>query len=1518
MKVDALTPVLRAAPGERARCRLRIENDDAGPLSYGLRVVGFDENHVLRPAPNGPIAAGTAEEVELEFLIPDAFAAGHHSIGVEVTSARPGSAPVIAGITVSVGQIDDVAMAVVPSTVRGRRRGKFRLDLDNRSWDTIDVELGGEGPDLRVTLRPDRVELRPGDRIRTSGKVKGPRHLVGDPLQHSFTVTARSKSAPSYAPGTFHQRSLLPRSLRTLLAALLLVGIWAGVLGAGVYWWMERDEGGPTANLVQLVDTDGDGVADTPADQLIDTDGDGVPDTLASVVAAEVAAGGGGEPQAGGSGLPTRTVVGGTVKAGETGDDADVRVTLSPIDLATTPEGADLPTPAGESRGFTSLPEQTPPEQAPPTDQPGVSSARQTVSVESTATGPDGAWLFADVPIRQTYELNFALEGFDSQSFVITPPDDGSPVEMEVVLEPASGGLSGSVVGPGGPLGNVDLVLTDGELTFNTTTASAGDVGTWSLSGVSTPGTYTLTATLRGYGTEVLSITLEPGEQRSGVTISMVPDVGSIIGRVSADGDALGGVTLTASSGDDTRTTTSLTEGDTGLYSFPRLGTPGRYTVTASRDGYVTQTRLVTLGGNVTGVDFNLVRTTATIRGVMTSVARDGAGRGRLAGAAITVSRDELSFDTESASPPDENVGSFVITDLPPGTYLVGFSRFDHRPVSRLVTVAAGEVKNLGKIPLRFAPRRGVDQLGSLEVRVVDEGGDPLLGSTVAVRDVATGEVVASMSDEGVDRQSTFVFDPLDVGTYEVTGTKPQFKPRTARVSIGPKRRESIQLILFEQGQATGRIVDSLSDPDDPTPLTGYFVTIHTVLTNGDRGPAFLPPISPNPPDDDGNIVWETPPRSLPIGRYEVVVTQPPPGYRVRPDQVLMDGLPPMRFDILPEGQDVLVLADIEADPLPELTGRVLAPRLGAPNNVTFVAINSESLTVGLTCTGGPGRSEGRVDLDGLPGFDAFEFPKETVAQAIGTADGANCTLTFEADEYVPVTVPVRIDPSDGVRDPDITRNVAMFKPTDIGGSTYWVDHGNGDQQMPAPAIEITSTGQVITGFNPSTGADDPQFVVSPGPVSTSADAGGLWAFGTPRQVFGRMTYDIADPGGNYDSRQITVTIDENGRTVAPDDTLDIELDAHGGFIDGTIQIRSVTPDFTGFVMELTGAADITIPAVATAPGSTIGLARATTTDPGTYQAAITIPDHHVSFDGLPQSGIPLFQNPGQNIGFSRDYVELGRVDVTVVDGLGAPVSGATVTLEHVPSIFIPGDPVVGPIAPQPTVAGQVSFDDLPVNTVSPEGLPVTYVARVTAAPGHDVTNASATVQVVAGGAPAVTITIPEYGSITGNVVGRIPGQPDAALPIGDPLVIEAVRVGADGLPVGEPALPVDEDPDGVGFSVSGPPGLYTINVSHPAFEPFDPPIVPPPDEIVNGVPVFRMTNITTGNETPNDAGEWVLRAPAGHPRPHGAPEHPHRGGRGAGDGHPHRADVVHRPDRCERAARGAEPPAGRLRAHHP
>ena len=145
--------------------------------------------------------------------------------------------------------------------------------------------------------------------MRTSGRIKGPRHLLGEPRQHSLTVAARSRSAPAYASATFHQRAVFPRGLRTMLAVLLIVTIWGGAIGAGFLWWQSRTA--EPAAAPELVDIDGDGVDETAADELIDTDGDGVGDTFAAVVAEQVAANGKeGAPQPGGSDVPTRTVDG--------------------------------------------------------------------------------------------------------------------------------------------------------------------------------------------------------------------------------------------------------------------------------------------------------------------------------------------------------------------------------------------------------------------------------------------------------------------------------------------------------------------------------------------------------------------------------------------------------------------------------------------------------------------------------------------------------------------------------------------------------------------------------------------------------------------------------------------------------------------------------------------------------------------------------------------------------------------------------------------------------------------------------------------------------------------------------------------------------------------------------------------------------------------------------------------------------------------------------------------------------
>ena len=260
---------------------------------------------MLRPPPTPPLAAGATEEVALDFVIPEAFAAGHHSVAVEVVSDRPGVAPAIAAVTVTVGTIDDVAMAVVPSTIRAHRRASFRLDIDNRSNRVVELELDGEGPDLDVRLRPDRVVLRPGERVRTSGRVKAPRHIS------RRAVAAHAHGDGAQLVGTELRPGHVPAAPHPAQGPALARRRSCSSSASGPARWVPGSCGGRRARGTRsprrrrLVDTDGDGTLDTPGDQLVDTDGDGVPDTLAAVVAEEVAAAGEqGPPQAGGGDRP--------------------------------------------------------------------------------------------------------------------------------------------------------------------------------------------------------------------------------------------------------------------------------------------------------------------------------------------------------------------------------------------------------------------------------------------------------------------------------------------------------------------------------------------------------------------------------------------------------------------------------------------------------------------------------------------------------------------------------------------------------------------------------------------------------------------------------------------------------------------------------------------------------------------------------------------------------------------------------------------------------------------------------------------------------------------------------------------------------------------------------------------------------------------------------------------------------------------------------------------------------------
>jgi hypothetical protein len=1465
LKIDLLDSVISAAPGDTAVCRVRVLNDTAGPSAYRLRIVGLNGHELEYPLGYDAVPSGMEASFDVDIQVPREFAMGKHALAFEVVSDRRGELPALAGMTVEVGSIQQVAMQLNPSTIRGRGKARFSVQLDNREGRVVDVQLHGEGQNLRFEFARDMVRIRPGEVVAVPAVVRGPRRVVRAPINHVLTVVAESDSRPIYADAAFQQRPLIPSRFRYAMVVLALLGLWAGILGVGAYWYTHHnDKKTPTQlQTAAVVDANGDGIPDAPL-------GDGsAPGGAAAGGAAGGAAAGG---AAGGADAkpkavkPTSTVVGGTVKAGKTGQDAGITVSLTPALL-----GGETPTPAQAAafaRGGViggSPSDATAkiwPARYGRATSPGVSPERRTESVVTQLTDGKGAWVFPDVLIPDNYRLTFTKPGFETKSYIVTPPEDGKAVDLDVVLDTASGAAAGVVNGPNGPLGGVDIVVSDGKLTFTTKTSSeVGQIGTWSLAGLSTPNTYTLTATLRGFGTEVLQLPFDPGQQRSGIGITMTPGVGTISGHITAGADPLGAVTITASAGDLSRSTTSLTEGDAGAYLLPQLKIPGSYTMSVSAPGFVTQTRQLDLAGNAESVDFDLVRTTSTIVGLVTSNTN-----GPLPGVGITISKGELAFTSSTAVAP--SAGTFRVEDVPPGEYLITFSRYDHGSTSQLVTLAAGEVRDLGTIMMTFQPRAALAQTGRLVVPVFDSGTTAIGGATVQVLAVSDNSIVFTSTD-ATGTQNTFAFDNVPIGTYAVRVTRPGYRTALRRVTIGLSEKQ-VEIHMLQLGQVSGIMVSSANAS---LQLKGYELKIYRLNSDGSRVTPELERITvlnSQAADADGNVLWESKPSSLIDGTYEIEVSQAPAGYAVAP-QILQDGAPAMRFIVAPTDEGTIRLHEIKADPYASLSGTVTAPSQTA-TGIAFTPITSANLS--LFCGGGPVQTTTVQESATAPG--TFKFAFDSIQVQAATVLTPVCSVTVTATipgatpadpptpnpAYAPVTVALtsELKTTPGTNGGPVI-NIALVKiPAAIGGKVYWIDRGAANAKHPIGSITITTEGAVITGFSASeTGSPTP--IITSSPIAGSVNNGDWLLVG---QVFGKATYVFNAGGANpaYSEGKLTVTIDETTRTVAAVSvekatdiagSIDAQLTPTNGVLSGTVQIDSVgTKQYgsVGITATAPGAPAPVTPAPVADGAGAFSIAAA----PGTWNVRFTLPPHHIFAGGLagPSVDVPAFVNPNAaTTGINTHLIELASLQVTVLDTNNNPINAGTALVPITPTVTL--ERVAGPIpAGDPGIAAPTSFTlnattgvgqrlDLPVNTVTPTdpNTAAQYVVHVTmsnydnetaviTSPSGNTfsgTAAALAVPLVAGSKAQILIKLGKFGGIVGTARGVATGtaafnEPLFSTPGG---TVTAVREQyLDGTPVTTGVTAGTVAYDGVDlskFTVTGPPGYYRITVVHPNFQ---------------------------------------------------------------------------------------------------
>ena len=208
-----------------------------------------------------------------------------------------------------------------------------------------------------------------------------------------------------------------------------------------------------------------------------------------------------------------------------------------------------------------------------------------------------------------------------------------------------------------------------------------------------------------------------------GIAITLQPGVGSIAGRVRTPANSpRGGVTVTASNGTQSFTTTTLSTGTVGTYALDGLPVPGTYTVTFSRPDLASQTQAVSLPAtgdtNLKGVDVSMVADTASLSGVVSGPGGTGVGE-----VAVNLASGTNTYQVLTAAEP--TAGAYAIDGVAPGTYNLSFTRTGGAPTSVIVHLTAGQ---------HLVQNESLSAAASIDGYVVAEGtGDPLPGAEVTL-----------------------------------------------------------------------------------------------------------------------------------------------------------------------------------------------------------------------------------------------------------------------------------------------------------------------------------------------------------------------------------------------------------------------------------------------------------------------------------------------------------------------------------------------------------------------------------------------------------------------------------------------------------------------------------------------------------------------------------------------------------------------------------------------------------------
>ncbi|SNS95077.1 Carboxypeptidase regulatory-like domain-containing protein [Micrococcales bacterium KH10] len=884
-RTDPLAPTVsvevapRTSTSEPSLLRVHVRNVTDSAQDFIVRLRGLESSWVPAPAALPGVPADATITLDLPITPPAGTPPGEYPFVVEVearTSDNNATARIARSIVTSSWRVDalsDLVLSVEPADARGLLGRTVKVQVANSGTQPRDIVLDTVSEHgLSVKLSGKQVSIAPQQSAHLKARLRARKmQLLHSSPRRSFTIIATGNQTPTRFQGTFQSRALLPSGVMRALSLILVIALWAGGTVIALPWLSQRFNAdrvvAETATRTQKPDQDssdpavttdpdtGDSGSDSPGgsgseDEPDTADNDDEAEEIEQVRIAGAVTGVSPEgvtvnirpasafapDQSGANSSDTTTAAVRTathrisqspgLRAGKT-----VWQLVTGSGTAFNPMSAALPAAQTAPAGKTwreALP---------------VERGTSTPQARSTVTDNDGTWAFGGMDPNARYLVTLSKPGFQTARYFVTGAE-AAQVPLEVSLEAGQGTISGQVTGPNGAAGGVEITLTDGLTTLTTRTATSGDVGSWSVTGLSTPSTYLVTAAGAGLGVKSRLVELAADGSQT-VDMSLRRGVATLRGTISGPNSRgtfapLGSMTVVAQGEGISRTaTTSTAQTNTGTFILPDLPVPGKYTVTVSGDGYLTQIREISLNTRKASraLNLQLQRSGGTVVGTVKD--EDGIG---LAGAGMILTSDDNTYKTMSAS---DGEGGFRFDGITAGTYVLSGQIFGHETAFAQVKVLDGRVQT-SDLVLTSIDGNGLTATSRIRGRAVDATtgasitcphirADEVCAVTITTDVTARDGTVSTISTTQLpDAQYTLpTASGLYPGRYTLTFQAPGYEPTTVDVEVAMNTVvEAATAALYPSPSISGNILTRVGSlpagtcvvattGDAPTP-TGY------------------------------------------------------------------------------------------------------------------------------------------------------------------------------------------------------------------------------------------------------------------------------------------------------------------------------------------------------------------------------------------------------------------------------------------------------------------------------------------------------------------------------------------------------------------------------------------------------------------------------------------------------------------------------------------------------------------------